>query len=142
MVPRVGVGASYFRRGQLEYLQYLRVLLEVFRMFVLRLLLVLGVLYCSYSQYSQFSGLHYCSCCRHSQYFGRQFCNTPSTRSTKCTRFSNVKSAYEVCWEHLASVPYSQVGFPYRVKNFRYSFVNYFDEFAKMVLSQVRVLYE
>ena len=116
MVPRVGVGANYFRWGQLEYFEYGQYFVLMYceysqhfevlycgyclcsKYFGVRYcgycLYVLGVLYCSwpYSQYSQYLGLQYCSYSKYSQYLGRQYSNTcllytsPSPRDQRGSR--------------------------------------------------------
>ena len=85
MVSRVGVGANYFRRGQIRVLGALPTVRE----YALRVLSVprgsalctLGVPSCPYPQYSQYFEP---STSINSQYFRRQHSNTLTTRTAKC----------------------------------------------------------
>ena len=109
IVPRVGVGANYFRWGQLEYfraLQYFDLCSARDRCREYSL----EVMYCGYCLYSQVFrvsvlrvrtfacalGVRYCSIIlsllsvfgpsQHSQYFSRQYSNTLSTGTTISSR--------------------------------------------------------
>ena len=67
LVPRVGVGANYFRWGQLEYLRALAVLWE----YVLRGICTARNMYCEYSHYLKVLN---CGYCLYSTYFGVRYC--------------------------------------------------------------------
>ena len=110
-VPRVHVGANYFRGEQLEYLEYRQYFGSIYCEYSQNF----GVLYCGYSLYSKYFGVRYCGysgtrsiltahtpSSRSIQAFGTAHtpsahsiqafstAHTPSTRSTKCTRCSRI----------------------------------------------------